>query len=201
MYVVCAAQLDLVDEEKGPVMAAIGAEIRELRRRRQLTTRQLAVRSGISHSTISLLERDRMSPSIDTLGAILEAMGSTLTGFFSELGGKIPHSPFYARGDLAEIGRADGISYRMVGINHPNRHLLLLCESYSPGADTGEAFSHKAQEAGVVTRGAVEVTVGAQTRLLTAGDAYYFDSETPHRFRNIGSQPAELISAITPPTY
>jgi len=201
VYVVCAAQLDLVDEEKGPVMAAIGAEIRELRRRRQLTTRQLAVRSGISHSTISLLERDRMSPSIDTLGAILEAMGSTLTGFFSELGGKIPHSPFYARGDLAEIGRADGISYRMVGINHPNRHLLLLCESYSPGADTGEAFSHKAQEAGVVTRGAVEVTVGAQTRLLTVGDAYYFDSETPHRFRNAGTEPAELISAITPPTY
>ncbi|WP_062202788.1 cupin domain-containing protein [Aureimonas sp. AU12] len=182
-------------------MPAIGAEIRELRRRRQLTTRQLAVRSGISHSTISLLERDRMSPSIDTLSAILEAMGSTLTGFFSELGDKLPHSPFYAREDLAEIGRADGISYRMVGINHPNRHLLLLCESYSPGADTGEAFSHKAQEAGVVTKGAVEVTVGAQTRLLSAGDAYYFDSETPHRFRNAGTEQAELISAITPPTY
>ncbi|WP_182083982.1 cupin domain-containing protein [Aureimonas sp. ME7] len=182
-------------------MPAIGAAIRELRRRRQLTTRQLAVRSGISHSTISLLERDRLSPSVDTLGAILEAMGATLSGFFSDVGAQLPHSPFYGADDLPEIGRDDGISYRMVGINHPNRRLLLLRETYRPGADTGEAFSHKAQEAGIVTRGVVEVSVGDQKKLLKAGDAYYFDSETPHRFRNPGSEPAELISAITPPTY
>lgn len=182
-------------------MAAIGLKIRELRRRRQLSARQLAIRSGISHSTISLLERDRLSPSIDTLSAILEAMGSTLTGFFSELDATIPHSPFYRFDDLAEIGREDGISYRMVGINHPNRHLLMLRETYRPGADTGEAFSHRAQEAGVVIKGSVEVTVGEETRRLEAGDAYYFDSQIPHRFRNPTAAPAELISAITPPTY
>lgn len=182
-------------------MPAIGAGIRELRRRRQLSTRQLAIRSGISHSTISLLERDRLSPSIDTLSAILEAMGSTLTGFFSEISAEIPHSPFYKFNDLAEIGRADGISYRLVGINHPNRHLLMLYETYAPGADTGEAFSHTAQEAGVVTKGAVEVTVAGNTRRLEAGDAYYFDSQRPHRFRNVSDATSELISAITPPTY
>jgi transcriptional regulator with XRE-family HTH domain len=182
-------------------MPAIGAGIRELRRRRQLSTRQLAVRSGISHSTISLLERDRLSPSVDTLSAILEAMGSTLTGFFSEVAASFPHSPFYRFDDLAEIGRSDGISYRMVGINHPNRHLLMLYESYAPGSDTGKAFSHTAQEAGVVIRGAVEVTVGAEMRTLGVGDAYYFDSQTPHQFRNASDAPAEIISAITPPTY
>lgn len=182
-------------------MPAIGASIREMRRRRQLSTRELAVRSGIAHSTISLLERDRMSPSVDTLQAILEAMGSTLTGFFSELGEAAPHSPFYRGGDLPEIGRTTSISYRMVGINHPGRKLLMLRETYQPGADTGEAFSHKAQEAGIVTAGRVEVSVGERTRVLEPGDAYYFDSETPHRFRNPGPEPAELISAITPPTY
>nr|WP_274532633.1 cupin domain-containing protein [Aureimonas sp. Leaf460] len=187
------------EEERS--MAAIGLKIQELRRRRQLSARQLAIRSGISHSTISLLERDRLSPSLDTLSAILEAMGSTLTGFFSEIEATTPFSPFYRADELAEIGRADGISYRMVGINHPNRHLLLLCETYTPGSDTGQAFSHTAQEAGVVTKGSVEVTVGEETRLLVAGDAYYFDSQTPHRFRNPTDSPAELISAITPPTY
>lgn len=142
-----------------------------------------------------------MSPSVDTLSAILEAMGSTLPGFFSELADRVPHSPFYAAGDLPEIGRVDGISYRMVGINHPNRRLLMLHETYQPGADTGEAFSHTAHEAGIVTRGLVEISVGTMTRRLGVGDAYYFDSATPHRFRNDGNEPAELISAITPPTY
>jgi transcriptional regulator with XRE-family HTH domain len=182
-------------------MPAIGQGLRELRRRRKLTTRELAARSGISHSSISLIERDRMSPSVDTLGAILDAMGSTLTGFFSGMSTSMPYSPFYRAEDLPEIGRSEGISYRIVGINHPNRQLLMLSETYAPHADTGEAISHPAQEAGLVVEGAVEITLGAQRRTLQAGDGYYFDSQTPHRFRNVGEGPARIVSAITPPTY
>ncbi|HEX2020473.1 MAG TPA: cupin domain-containing protein [Aurantimonas sp.] len=182
-------------------MPAIGQGLRELRRRRQLTTRELAARSGISHSAVSLIERDRMSPSVDTLGAMLEAMGSTLTGFFSGLSASMPYSPFYRRDDLPEIGRSDEISYRLVGMNHPNRQILMLCETYAVGADTGEAISHAAQEAGVVVEGQVEISVGGERRRLEPGDGYYFDSQTPHRFRNAGDVPARIVSAITPPTY
>lgn len=182
-------------------MPAIGHGLRELRRRRQLTTRELAARSGISHSSVSLIERDRMSPSVDTLGAMLEAMGSTLSGFFAGMGASMPYSPFYRRDELPEIGRCDGISYRLVGMNHPNRQILMLCETYATGADTGEAISHAAQEAGVVVAGVVEISVGAERRRLETGDAYYFDSQTPHRFRNVGDTPARIVSAITPPTY
>ena len=45
----------------------------------------------------------------------------------------------------------------------------------------------------------VELTVDGQTTLLAAGDGYLFDSRRPHRFRNTGDEPAELISACTPP--
>ncbi len=77
----------------------------------------------------------------------------------------------------------------------------MLHETYATGADTGEAISHAAQEAGVVVVGTVEITVGARQRRLSAGDAYYFDSQTPHRFRNVGEEEARIVSAITPPTY
>jgi len=40
-----------------------------------------------------------------------------------------------------------------------------------------------------------------QVRVLGPGDAYYFESDQPHRFRNIGPEPCELISACTPPTF
>lgn len=182
-------------------MPAIGHGLKELRRRRQLSTRQLAVRSGISHSTISLIERDKLSPSVDTLGAILEAMGSTMSGFFSQLAASAPYSPFYRAEDLPEAGRPASISYRIVGIDHPNRTLLMLHETYAAGSDTGEAISHAAQEAGIVVEGAVEVTVGEEARILATGDAYYFDSQIPHRFRNLSGRPARIVSAITPPTY
>lgn len=182
-------------------MPRIGHHIKELRTRRKLTVRELAVRSGISHATISLIERDRTSPSIDTLSAMLDALGTTLVGFFGDIPQTIPYSPFYAREALVEIGDASTVSYRMLGMNHPNRHLLMLHETYQPDADSGAPFSHKAQEAGFVLRGELEVTVGEQTRVLRSGEGYYFDSQMPHQFRNVGKTPAEVISAVTPPTY
>ena len=77
----------------------------------------------------------------------------------------------------------------------------MLRETYGIGAETGGAFSHTAQETGFVLRGSVEVTVGTESRVLQEGDGYYFDSQTPHRFRNVGDTIAEIISAVTPPTY
>ena len=182
-------------------MPRIGPKLRELRLRRNLSQRDLAIRSGISHSTISLVERDRMSPSVDTLGAILDALGTTLPGFFSDLPASRPHDPFYPAARLTEIGNADTISYRVIGLDFPNRDILMLHETYAPGADTGESFSHAAQETGFVLSGAVEVTVGAESRVLRPGDGYYFDSTQPHRFRNVAPGRSEIISAVTPPTY
>ena len=89
----------------------------------------------------------------------------------------------------------------MIGINHPNRQILMLHETYAPGADTGDAFHHSAQEAGMILKGSLEITVGSHSRVLNKGDGYYFDSRDPHRFKNIGDGPAEILSAVTPPTY
>lgn len=60
----------------------IGDRLRELRQRRKLSVRAVALRSGVSHSSVSLIERDLISPSLDTLHAILDALGTTLSGFF-----------------------------------------------------------------------------------------------------------------------
>ena len=182
-------------------MAVIGKHLRELRSRRKLTVRELAARSGVSHATISLVERDKTSPSVDTLAAMLDALGTTLVGFFDDIHQSTPCSPFYSNDDLVEIGNAKTISYRVLGSNHPNRRILMLRETYGVGAETGGAFSHTAQETGFVLRGSVEVTVGTESRVLKEGDGYYFDSQTPHRFRNVGDTVAEIISAVTPPTY
>lgn len=105
-----------------------------------------------------------MSPSIDTLGAVLDALGTTLPGFFSDLQSSLPYSPFYSSANLVEIGKVETISYRVIGLDHPNRQLLMLHERYAPGADTGEEFTHAAQEAGMVLSGVVEITVGNQKR-------------------------------------
>jgi mannose-6-phosphate isomerase-like protein (cupin superfamily) len=62
-------------------------------------------------------------------------------------------------------------------------------------------LSHAGEEGGVVIKGRIELTVGGATRVLAAGEAYYFASQLPHRFRNVGRETCEIISACTPPTF
>jgi mannose-6-phosphate isomerase-like protein (cupin superfamily) len=53
----------------------------------------------------------------------------------------------------------------------------------------------------VIIQGQVEITVGERVRVLGPGEAYYFESRTPHRFRNVGKDDAIIVSANTPPSF
>lgn len=182
-------------------MTKVGEHVRQLRARRRLTVRELAARSGISHSTISLIERDRTSPTIETLAALANALGTTLVALFQNNASSIPYSPFYTKEDSAEKESRMIISYRVAGINHPNRLIIMMYETYEVGSDTSGDFSHTSQEARFVIDGEIEVTVGSMTKVLGPGGAYYFDSILSHRFRNVGNKNAVIISAVTSHTY
>lgn len=182
-------------------MQSVGEKLRALRRRRSLNLRRLAERSGISHANLSLIERDKVSPSLNTLQAILSALGCRFSEFAAELEPNQPESPFYFRANQTQIGNPPKWSSHLIGFTHPRRQLMLLHEVMQPGADTGESYSHLGQEGGVIIRGAVAATIGDHTAILRAGDGYYFDSTQPHRFRVVGDEPCEIVSAATPPSY
>jgi transcriptional regulator with XRE-family HTH domain len=55
-----------------------GTLIRSTRERHGLTQEQLALRAGTSQNAVSRLERDEISPSLDTVGRLLAAMGEQL---------------------------------------------------------------------------------------------------------------------------
>ena len=79
--------------------------------------------------------------------------------------------------------------------------MMILMEAYEVGASTGRVmYGHDAEEGGIVVSGRVEVTVGDQPNILGPSDAHYFDSRTPHRFRQVGPEKCVIVSACTPPT-
>jgi transcriptional regulator with XRE-family HTH domain len=56
-----------------------GELLRDARRRHGLSQRSLATRAGTTQSAISRIERDRVSPSIETLRELLYLLGEDLT--------------------------------------------------------------------------------------------------------------------------
>lgn len=63
-------------------MFNVGSQLRKLRRKSNLTLDQLAASSGVDRGTISRIELGHVSPRIDTISYLCEAMGSSLAAFF-----------------------------------------------------------------------------------------------------------------------
>jgi len=182
------------------VVFDLGGRLRALRLAHGLSQRELAKRAGVSNAIISLIEQNRSSPSVGSLKKVLDGLPLSLAEFFA---GEAPTSPpvFFGAADLVELA-GGAISYRQIGRDLAGRALQILHERYQPGADTGEAMlRHESEEGAVVVRGQLEVTIDGERRLLGPGDAYYFDSRRPHRFRNIGSEECEVVSACAPPSF
>jgi transcriptional regulator with XRE-family HTH domain len=178
----------------------VGARLRLIRTQKRLSQRELARRAGVTNATVSLIESNRMNPSVGALKRVLDGIPIGLSEFFA-LSPTATSKVFWRADELVEIGKGP-ISYRQVGGRLVDRKLQILKEYYEPGADTGRlTLSHEGEEGGVIIRGRLEVTADDQRRILSAGEAYFFDSRLPHRFRNVGEEPCELISACTPPTF
>jgi transcriptional regulator with XRE-family HTH domain len=178
----------------------VGDRLRFVRMRHNLSQRALAKRAGVTNSTISLIEANQMNPSVGALKRILDGIPIGLAEFFA-LKPDRPAQAFYRADELTEIGKGK-ISYRQVGENLFGRALQILKERYEPGAETGRVpLVHDGEEGGIIVRGRLEVTVDDERRILGPGDAYYFVSRRPHRFRCVGPEPCEVVSACTPPTF
>lgn len=168
----------------------VGARLKSLRQIYGLSQRELAERAGVTNATISLIEQNKVSPSVGSLKKVLDGIPMSLADFFA-LDLTPASRVFYRADELTEI-TSGPVTYRQVGADLSQRRLQILHETYEPGADTGrEMLRHEAEEGGIVVRGRIELTVGTLTRVLNPGDAYYFDSRLPHRFRNVGDGPAE----------
>jgi transcriptional regulator with XRE-family HTH domain len=163
----------------------VGARLRSVRTSFALSQRELARRAGVTNGLISLIEQNRVSPSVSSLKKVLDGVPMSLAEFFTLDLSAAPQA-FYGADELVELGNAE-VSLRLVAAQRPGRQLTLLHERYAAGA--------------VVMRGRIELTVGGATRVLGPGEAYYFSSQLPHRFRNVGREACEIISACTPPTF
>jgi transcriptional regulator with XRE-family HTH domain len=180
----------------------IGLRLQAVRKAKGLSQRELAKRVGVTNSTISLIEQNKVSPSVSSLKKVLDGIPMSLADFFTadvDVGGT--DSPFYQPDEMPDLGTS-GIHYFLVGQRRGNRQMTILREVMPPGSDTGDAMiTHEGEEGGVVLAGQVEITVGDQVRVLGAGESYYFDCQTPHRFRNLGRDDVIIVSASTPPTF
>ncbi len=180
----------------------VGARLKSIRQLRKISQRELAKRAGVTNSTISMIEKNSVSPSISSLKKVLNGIPISLVEFFSE---EFTHEKnqqvVYTQEELMDIGSGD-VHMNLVGKSFPRRQMTFLIETYPSGSDTGtEMLQNDAEEGGYILEGKIELTVGSEVYILNAQDSYYFDNNKPHRFRNPFDQVCKIVSATTPANF
>ncbi|MBS0967756.1 cupin domain-containing protein [Chimaeribacter arupi] len=182
------------------VSLAPGRRLSQLRQQLGLSQRRAAELAGLTHSAISTIEQDKVSPAISTLQKLLTVYGLSMAEFFTDEDRLKTPQVVIEPENLIEIG-SQGVSMKLVHNGNPMRTLAMLLETYEPGSSTGEKIRHQGEEVGTLLEGEIVLTVNGQQFPLHAGQSYTINTGMAHSFTNLSAQVCRIISAHTPTTF
>ena len=184
-------------KEKAPYH--FGEKLKMARERKGFTLKIVAQRAGVSESLVSQIERNRVSPAIDTLLALAEVLDINLEFLFEEYRKKHPVEIIHS--DERRLVE-DGVRYEEIA--RPNSddgsHMM---ESYlitvPPKTQTHRgSYGHIGRETGFVLGGRGELHYEKNVYKIKAGDGISFSAGAPHVLVNDGDEPLTAIWTVTP---
>jgi DNA-binding transcriptional MerR regulator/quercetin dioxygenase-like cupin family protein len=175
---------------------AIGAHLRRLRARRRLSLAQVAQAIGISVGFLSALERSQMSASVGTLRKLARFYKTNILDFF-DANGSSSRRVRPAERKVLEAGAGVRMELLAWGNTVMEPHLFRV----APEAGSGDPYAHEGEEFIYVLRGGLEITLDGEEFRLKPGDSFYFESATPHRWKNPGRKETLVLWINTPPTF
>ena len=179
--------------------AAVGEKVKAFRTARRMSLRTLGEVTGTTASFLSQLERGLSGVNISTLMRIAGSLGISLTDLFDDAAP--PVGRILRKNERPALPPAEGYR-KMLLSRRPIRDLEVYIGEFDPGGSTGaEPYSHgDSHELFFVVQGTMELTLGDERHLLSAGDSIEYPSSVPHKTVNIGTEPAEVLWMIAPPT-
>jgi transcriptional regulator with XRE-family HTH domain len=178
----------------------VGSRLRLARQLQNARLKDIAERAGLSESYLSQLERGRTSGSIAALKRVTEALNMSMAELFQPDLGDSPR--VVRRNDRRFLAFGDDARKTML-TSRPLQHLEVFIGVLDPGGSTGpEPYSHgDSEELLLVLEGSVTLQLDEDFFDLSEGDSVFYRSSTPHRASNPHDVPAEVLWAISPPTY
>jgi DNA-binding transcriptional MerR regulator/quercetin dioxygenase-like cupin family protein len=174
-----------------------GQRFRRMRAKRGLSLAQVAKATGVSVGFLSALERGQMRSSVATLRRIARFYRTNILSLF-ETAAENPRLVRPSERKILEATPDVRMELLAWGNTAMEPHLFRV----KPGGGSGESYSHEGEEFLHVLRGEFEIWLDKSEHYrLKPGDSLYFESSTPHRWRNPGRKEAWVLWVNTPPTF
>jgi transcriptional regulator with XRE-family HTH domain len=174
-----------------------GAKLRSLRTERRLSQRALAQLAGISPNSVSLIERDEISPSIATLQALASALEVRMSYFFEE---EAEQNVIHAKADQRPSLDSQGVIIESIGGRLRGQEMEPFLIQLASNMSSGERqVIHTGHEVVYCLKGKFDYFIDGQSYVIEAGDFLLFEASLPHLWCNPYDVPAEFILILDTP--
>lgn len=178
----------------------LGPLLRAIRNSRHLTIKEVASKAGVSSSLLSQIERNRISPSLDTLLELLEVYGVSPEKFFKDY--ETMNRVEIIKKDQRRVYQRKGFKYETLSgysQSKGNHSFTAFFLELAPGQKRGdEDDGHLGRELGIVVNGVGQLIYGGDVYDISDGDALSFSSQIPHVIKNAGDDLFQAYWIVTP---
>lgn len=176
--------------------------MQELRKGRKMSLTDLAEKSGVQIATLSRMENQKMTGTLESHMQIAQALEIDLTELYKDVTvqnaeDRIEVQKKDAQADI--FNYSDKSSYEILTSKILNKKMMPVLLKIEPGGATNKEQNNTGSEKFIfILEGHVAIEIGEKFYDLAQGNTLYFDSSLPHIFKNSGKHIAKLICVTTP---
>jgi transcriptional regulator with XRE-family HTH domain len=178
----------------------LGAQLRAIRKKRNLTGKMVADKASLSTSLLSQIENNRISPSLDTLLKLLEVYGISPNEFFKNY--ETDSTVEIIRKEERDIFYRKNSKYEKLCGNSQNKGKYSFNAFFlelEPGSTRGDSKKgHIGRELGIIISGKANLIYGENEYEINKGDTVSFFSQIPHVLENISKNIFQAYWIVTP---
>lgn len=181
----------------------IGGKVKSLRLKRGLTQNQLAEKISVTASYISQLERNLVSPSIDSLILLMEEL-QVEPGYLFSVSRSNSDRIICRKNERKPLAlldtRDDSVKSQSLAVSTDNRRIQPILVTIDPNSEfLGHFLNHKGDEFILILKGELELDIDNESYILREGDSVYLDSVVPVAWRNTGETRVQAVWVLSPP--
>ncbi|MBO5730222.1 MAG: helix-turn-helix transcriptional regulator [Treponema sp.] len=178
-----------------------GEKIRTVRERKGYTLKVVAQRAGVSESLVSQIERNKVSPAIDTLLVLADVLDINLEFLFEEYRRERPVQIIHSQ--ERRTVEEESIIYEELAKpteNDGNHSLESYIVKIPPNSQTLRgSYGHLGRELGFIITGKGQLHYESKVYDLEEGDSVSYSASSPHTLVNVGDETLTALWVVTPP--
>ncbi len=174
----------------------IADKIKGLRKKRDLTLKDLSKKTGLSISFLSQVENNTSSLAITSLKKISEALNVPITYFFNN---SKPHK-FLVKKEEQSTFKLEGSDSKFIRLSgdFDKRTLESIVVIIPANQKHGDKSSHPGEEFIYVLKGTIIANLEDKDYIIKSGESIHFPASIPHILINPLDMNAEILTIVHP---